>query len=178
MRSPRRLALAAFLLLTIGCGTNVRPAEPPPERFSVASDRAWFAERDALLAELSRREAQWVARRPPAYRVRAMWANMGTYHRGELVSVAGRPLVVCDTVGAPADERTREFIAIDIPELFQELRTALADTTHAVFVDFDPAYGFPASLQISERRITDTGYIRTLERFRAIPEDRARCAAI
>ena len=177
MRSHRRAALAVLVLLANGCGTGDRPAEPRPARFSVESDTAWFTERAALLAELSRREAQWVARRPPAYTVRAMRATMTTSTRGELVAVAGRPLVVCDTAGAPADERTREFIALDPPALFQELRQALADTTRAVFVEFDPAYGFPVNLQISNRWITDTGYIRTWEHFRAIPVDRARCAA-
>jgi hypothetical protein len=146
--------------------------------FQVASDAAWYAERAALLAELRRREAQWVFQRPPAYRVRALWASMTAFHRGELVTVIGSPLVVCDTVGAPASAQTRDFVGHDVLALFRELRTALADTTRAVFVEFDSTYGFPASMQISDRWITDTGYIRRWEHFRSILPTQAHCAAI
>lgn len=73
---------------------------------------------------------------------------------------------------------TREYIEVDVPELFQGIRAALSDTTNAVYVRFDPTRGFPKYLEIGDRWVTDVGYIRKVERFEAIPEDRAQCAAI
>ena len=178
MRSHHRVTLCILLLLAGSCRADSRQVETPPRRFHVGSEGSWFAERDTLLAELLRREAQWAAQRPPAYRFRTMWANMLTYYRGDIVVTAGRPLIVCDTVGGPADSSTREFLDADVPDLFQSLRDALADTTRSVFVEFDPVRGFPTHLEIGNRWMTDLGYIRDVERFRAIPEDRAHCAAI
>jgi len=130
-----------------------------------------------LLAEVTRREAQWAAQRPPAYRFRATWADFGMYFRGDVIVAPGRPLVLCDTVGAPADSVTREYLEVDIPALFQEIRVALTDTTRAVFVQFDPAQGFPRYHEIDNRWISDAGYIRKVESFWAIPEDQAHCAS-
>jgi hypothetical protein len=178
MRSQHRVTLVIFLLLAGSCRAYSRQVETPPRRFHVGSDGSWFAERDTLLAELSRREAQWAAQRPRAYRFRTMWANMGMGFRGDVVAAPGRPLIVCDTLGVPANSSTREFLAADVPDLFQSLREALADTTRSVFVEFDPVRGFPTHLEIGNRWMTDVGYIRDVEHFRAIPEDRAHCAAI
>jgi hypothetical protein len=173
------LGVIAWLMLASRGRARVEGGTPPRTAFQVvAGDTAWYTERATLLAELSRREAQWAARRPAAYRFRAMWANMGSYYRGDLIAAPGRPLVICDTIGAPADRVTREFLEADIPELFQSLRTALADTTRRVFVEFDAGWGFPAHLEIGDRWITDLGYIRDVERFHATLLPQLGCAGI
>jgi hypothetical protein len=178
MKHHRRAALGLVVLLVSGSrASSQQPVGLPPDMFQVASERSWFAERAVLLPELTRREAQWAAQRPPAYRFRATWANFGMAFRGDVIVAPGRPLVLCDTAGVPADRETREYIGVDVPGLFQEIRAALADTTRAVFVQFDPARGFPRYHEINNRWRTDAGYIRQVESFRAVPEDQAHCAS-
>ena len=179
MRHHRRAALGLVMLLaSCSRASSQRAYGLPPDMFRVDSDRSWFAERAALLAELSRREAQWAAQRPPAYQFRSTWANFGILFTGDVIAAPGRPLVICNmnTVGAPADSVAREDIAVDVPALFKEIRTALTDTTRAVYVQFDPVQGFPMYLEIQNRWVSEAGYIRRAERFRAIPEDQAHCA--
>lgn len=171
----RRASLGIVALLASGCGGGAESTEQP-DVFAVAHDSSWFTERDALLTELSRREAQWAARRPPAYRFHATWAVMSYYYTGDVMAAVGRPLVVCDTLGAPADTVTRAHIGVDVPALFESIRTALTDTTHAVIVRFDSTLGFPAYVQVGNRWVTDMGYLHMVEYFRQIPEHRAKCA--
>ena len=177
MRCIRHAAVGIAVLLASSCRAGPENEEPP--RVTVgAQDSSWFTERDVLLAELSRREAQWAAQRPNAYRFRATWAIMAHYRKGDVMAVNGRPLVVCDTTGVPADTDTRATVGLDVPALFESIRTELADTTQGVMVRFDPTLGFPLYIQIDNRWMTDVGYLRMVEDFRAIPEDRAQCAAI
>src|SRR5687767_4231067 len=107
MRYFHRAAVGIVVLLAGACGGRNERAQERAPMFVSARDSSWFAERAALLDELSRREAQWAALRPPAYRFRTTWTTMGSYYRGEVVAVAGRPLLVCDTTGLPANADTR-----------------------------------------------------------------------
>lgn len=102
---------------------------------------------------------------------------MSSFKRGDVVAVAGRPLIVCDTTGAPADVDTHARIAVDVAALFESIRTELVDTTQGVIVRFDSTRGFPVYIQIDDRWMTDVGYLRAVEHFRAIPEHRAKCDA-
>ena len=90
-------------------------------------------------------------------------------HRRAAVAVLLLLATGCGTSGQQAAPPRQRFGVESDSAWFAERAVLL--------VEFDPTYGFPASVQISNRWITDTGYIRSLERFRAIPEDRARCAA-
>lgn len=171
-----RLRLSSLLvpLLLLGCDTRSRRAERYVDSLRAAHAAEWAREREALLAELPRREAQWAASGPRSYRYRAGRANVVTRYVGDVTVRPGAAPLVRDTTGALLDSTATAVLAVDVPGLFRRIHEALADTAYLTRVQFDSTLGFPTLISVDHKRMSDIGYGHSASRFRALPAGRER----
>ena len=132
------------------------------------------AKRRRMIDSLDAQRRIWELRRPRAYAIRVLSMScIQIQARSRTGAVLRDHLLVQDTsivrrqpVPIPAAYEQRCSLAWRVDDLFADLSRALDDTTAAVGVSYDPAYGFPRAYWISHGG-ADDGHEVLVESFAA-----------
>ena len=118
----------------------------------------------------------WDRRRPRAYVIRVLAMSCIQVQARPRTGVLRDQLVVRDTtivrrqpVPIPAAYEQRCSLAWRVDDLFADLARALADTTVAVGVSYDAAYGFPRAYWVIRGGSSDDGHEVLVESFASAP---------
>jgi hypothetical protein len=135
--------------------------------------------RRGMIDTLEAQRQVWDQRRPRAYLIRVLEVSTcidvrrgprraGGLLRDQLV-VRDTTIVRRDPVPIPRAYEQRCPLAWRVDDLFSDLARALADTTAAVGVSYDAAYGFPRSYWVIRGGSSDDGHAVLVESFASAP---------
>ena len=167
--------LVFVIIAATACNAGVRRDREATERYLqyVANDRrqrdsAIEATREALRAELPRREAQWASHGITAYRLAIRVRCFCEEKPLAVVTVRGDSILVRNALGQPLTAEQTQRFALSVPKLFGAIRYAIANPVWEIEATFDSVYGFPNAIHTENRHISDVGTWTSVEAFEAL----------
>ena len=128
-------------------------------------DSAIEATREALRAELPRREAQWASHGIATYRLAIRVTCFCQNQPLAVVTVRGDSILVRNALGQPLTAEQTQRFALSIPKLFEAIRYAIANPNWEIEATFDSIYGFPNAIHTENRSLSDAGDRTFVEAF-------------
>jgi hypothetical protein len=170
------LLLVSVLLATAtACSPGGRQRREAQERYRREStfdarqrDSAIEATREALRAELPRRQAQWAAHGITAYRLTIRVTCFCADQPPAVVTVRGDSILVRNSQGQPLTADQTQRFALSVPKLFEAIRRSVANPNWQVEASFDSKYGFPNFIHTYNRDLSDSGRETYVEAFKIL----------
>jgi hypothetical protein len=165
-----RVSFGSFLLsvsvvaTVTACNPGGRQRREAQERYRREStfdarqrDSAIEATREALRAELPRREAQWAAHGITDYRLTIRITCFCAEDPPAVVTVRGDSILVRTARGRPLTAEQTQRFALSVPKLFEKIRWTVGNPNWQIEASFDSRYGFPNFIRTFNRGLSDSG---------------------
>ena len=177
MRVSFGFSLLSVSVLATGTACNLggRHRREAQERYRREStldarqrDSAIEATREALRAELPRREAQWASHGITDYRLTVRVTCFCAQHPPVVVTVRSDSILVRTARGQPLTAEQTQRLALSVPKLFEQIRWTVANPNWQIEASFDPIYGFPNFIRTFNRGLSDSGDETSVEAFKIL----------
>lgn len=176
-----RASFGSFLLsvcvlaTATACSLGGRQRREAQERYRREStldarqrDSAIEATREALRAELPRREAQWASHGITDYRLTIRVTCFCAQDPPAIVTVRSDSILVRAARGRPLTAEQTQRFALSVPKLFEKIRWTVANPNWQIEASFDSIYGFPNFIRTFNRGLSDSGEETYVEAFKTL----------
>lgn len=169
------LLSVSVLATAAACNPGGRQRREAQERYWREStfdarqrDSAIEATREALRAELPRREAQWALHGITDYRLTIRITCFCAEDPPAVVTVRRDSILVRTARGRPLTAEQTQRFALSVPKLFEKIRWAVANPNWQIEASFDSIYGFPNFIRTFNRGLSDSGDETYVEAFKTL----------